>query len=121
DRCPCGMLPCSLWLGPQMQLDQLKRRQFITLLGGAAGWPALVRAQQSRRIPTIGVLWPGVTFPPGPRMEAFRQALRQLGYFEGQNVTLEVRYAEGGLEDIPRLAAELVQLKVDVIAAFGDV
>ena len=53
-------------------------------------------------------------------MEAFRQGLRQLGYVEGQNVVIELRYAEGGLEQLPSLAAELVRLNVDVIAAFGD-
>jgi putative tryptophan/tyrosine transport system substrate-binding protein len=98
----------------------VRRRQFITILGGAALWPALARAQQSGSIPKIGVLWPGVTFPPAPRMEAFREALRQLGYFEGQNVMIELRYAQGGLEQLPRLATELVSLRVDVIAAFGD-
>jgi hypothetical protein len=98
----------------------MRRRAFITLLGGAAAWPLAVRAQQSTRVPKIGVLWPGVTFPPPPRMEAFRGALRQLGYIEGQNVAIELRYAEGGLQQLPNLAAELVRLKVDVIAAFGD-
>jgi putative ABC transport system substrate-binding protein len=53
-------------------------------------------------------------------MEAFREALRQLGYVEGRNVAIELRYAEGGLQQLPNLAAELVRLKVDVITAFGD-
>ena len=97
------------------------RRAFIALLGGAAAWPLAARGQQSAKVSRIGVLWPGVTFPPSPpRMEAFRQGLRQLGYVEGQNVAIELRYAEGGLEQLPSLAAELVRLNVDVIAAFGD-
>ena len=98
----------------------MRRREFIAVLGGAAAWPLAARAQQSTRVSKIGVLWPGVTFPPPPRMEAFRGALRQLGYIEGQNVAIELRYAEGGLQQLPNLAAELVRLKVDVIAAFGD-
>jgi putative tryptophan/tyrosine transport system substrate-binding protein len=102
-------------------MSNMKRREFITLLcGAAAAWPLAARAQQSARLSKIGVLWPGVTFPPPPRMEAFREALRQLGYIEGQNVAIELRYAEGGLQQLPNLAAELVRLKVDVITAFGD-
>ena len=66
----------------------------------------VARAQQSTRVSKIGVLWPGVTFPPPPRMEAFRQALRQLGYVEGQNIAIELRYAEGGPQQLPNLAAE---------------
>jgi putative tryptophan/tyrosine transport system substrate-binding protein len=98
----------------------VKRRAFIAGLGGAAAWPMVARAQQSERVSKIGVLWPGVTFPPPPRMEAFRQALRQLGYVEGQNVAIELRYAQGGPQELPRLAADLVGLNVDVITAFGD-
>src|SRR5262245_24621123 len=98
----------------------IDRREFITLLGGAAAWPIAAQSQQSGNIPKIGILWPGVTFPPAPRMEAFREALRQLGYFEGKNIVVELRYAQGGLEQLPHLATELVGLKVDVIAAFGD-
>jgi ABC-type uncharacterized transport system substrate-binding protein len=91
------------------------------LLGGAAAaWPLGARAQQPGSIPKIGVLWPGATFPPPPRMEAFRQALRQLGYVEGDNVTIELRYAQGGLQELPRLVTELIRLNVDVITAFGD-
>jgi putative ABC transport system substrate-binding protein len=73
----------------------MRRRKFIAGLGGAVAWPLVARAQQSERISKIGVPWPGVTFPPPPRMEAFRQALRQLGYVEGQNVAIELRYAQG--------------------------
>ena len=99
---------------------QLKRREFITLLGGAVAWPLAARAEQAGSIPKIGVLWPGASPPASPRMESFRQALRQLGYVEGQNVAIELRYAQGGLQQLPDLAAELVRLKVDVIAALGD-
>jgi putative ABC transport system substrate-binding protein len=98
----------------------MKRRTFITLLGGAAAaWPLVARAQQPTK-PVIGVLWPG-TSPPGyPRMESFTQALRQLGFIEGQNISIEIRYARGGLQQLPELAAELVLMNVDVLATFGD-
>jgi putative ABC transport system substrate-binding protein len=96
------------------------RRRVITLLGGAAAWPLAARAEQARSIPKIGVLWPGASPPASPRMESFRQALRQLGYVEGQNVAIELRYAQGGLQQLPDLAAELVSLKVNVITTFGD-
>ena len=100
----------------------MRRREFITLLGGAAAvWPLAARAQQqAETIPKIGVLWPGGAPPASPRMESFRQALSQLGYIEGRNVAIEIRYAEGGVRQLPELAAELVRLKVNVITAFGD-
>jgi putative ABC transport system substrate-binding protein len=99
----------------------MQRRQFITLLGGATAWPLMARAQQQvGAIPKIGVLWPGAVPPGSPRMESFRQALRQSGYIDGQNVTIELRYAEKGPQQLPELAAELVRLNVNVITAFGD-
>jgi putative tryptophan/tyrosine transport system substrate-binding protein len=99
----------------------MRRREFITLLGGAAAaWPLAARAQQAGSIRKIGVLWPGASPPASPRMESFREALGRLGYVEGQNLAIELRYAEGGLQQLPDLAAELVRLKVDVIIAFGD-
>jgi putative tryptophan/tyrosine transport system substrate-binding protein len=97
----------------------MRRSEFITLLVGAAAWPLAARAQQPA-IPVIGILWPGQTPPGSPRMESFTQALRQLGFIEGQNVSIELRYARGGPQQLPELAAELVRLKVDVLATFGD-
>src|ERR1700756_5665168 len=98
----------------------MKRREFISLLGGAAAiWPLAAHAQQPA-MPVIGMLWPGQTPPGSPRMESFTQALRQLGFIEGQNVSIELRYARGGLQQLPELAAELVRIKVDVLATFGD-
>ena len=98
----------------------MRRRDFITLLGGAAAaWPLAARAQQAA-MRSIGVLWPASAPPPPPRMESFRLALRQLGFVEGQNLAIQLRYAEKGPQQLPELAAELVRVKVDVIAAFGD-
>jgi len=103
-----------------MQFGQLKRREFITLLGGAAAWPLPARAQQASNSATIGLLWPGDAPPASPRMESFRQGLRALGFVDGQNVAIELRYAQKGPQQLPELAAELVRLKVDVIFASGD-
>jgi putative ABC transport system substrate-binding protein len=99
----------------------MRRRELITLIGGAGlAWPLGARAQQDGSIPRIGILWPGTSLPAPPRMEAFRQGLRDLGFIDGQNVIIELRYAQGGLQQLPELAAELVRLKIDVIQASGD-
>jgi putative tryptophan/tyrosine transport system substrate-binding protein len=104
-----------------MQINRLARREFIALLGGAAlVWPRAAVGQPAGNMTRIGVLWPGASPPAPPRMESFRQALRQLGFVEGQNIAIEFRYAQGGLQQLPDLAAELVRLKVDVITTFGD-
>ena len=93
------------------------RREFITLLGGAAAaWPFAARAQQSAKIARIGFLISGLAVNPH-LPEAFRRGLRDLGYVEGRNVVIEYRDAEGKLERFPALAAELVALNVDVIVA----
>jgi len=101
-----------------MQFDQLRRREFITLLGAA--WPLAARAQQAESTPRIGLLWPGDAPPASPRMESFRQGLCALGFVDGQNVAIELRYAQRGPQQLPELAAELVRLKVDVVLAPGD-
>jgi ABC-type uncharacterized transport system substrate-binding protein len=95
----------------------MRRREFITLIGGAAGiWPLAARAQQPR-VSTIGVL---VHDAPGWQQfwQVFREALRQLGYVEGENSRLEFRSDQGELSRLPELAAELVRLKVDVIVTW---
>jgi len=95
----------------------VRRREFISLLGGAAAaWPLGASAQQAAKIFRIGYLAGDLaTSPHLP--EAFRRGLRDLGYVEGRNVVIEYRDAEGKLERLPTLAAELVALKVDVIVA----
>jgi putative ABC transport system substrate-binding protein len=102
-----------------MPFDQLKRRQFITLLGGVtAAWPLPARAQQVGKVPRIGYLSPG-SASPGPLAyhDEFQRGLRELGYVEGQNIVIEYRFAEGKFDRLDRLAAELVQLNVDVIVS----
>ena len=89
----------------------MKRREFITLLGGAAAWPFMTRAQDAKKIPRIGVLWPN----PPATFEFVRQGLRELGYIEGQSIRFEFRWAEGKLDQLPELARELVGIPVDVI------
>ena len=92
------------------------RREFITLLGGAAAaWPLAARAQQARKIPRIGVLWPN----PPATFEFMRQGLQDFGYVEGRNIGFEFRWAEGKLDRLPELAAELVRLQVDVIVTLA--
>ena len=97
----------------------MRRREFITLLGGAAAaWPLAARAQQAARLPRLGVLLLS-TPQADPQMETARRALRDLGYVEGHNLAIEYRYAEGRPERLPDLAADLVRLKPDVLFVLG--
>jgi putative ABC transport system substrate-binding protein len=101
-----------------MQLDHLKRREFITLLGGAAAvWPLAARAQQSLGRPLVGLLSPLSQAAAARNVEGFRKGLRDLGYVEGRNIAVEFRYSEGVPARLPELAAELVALNPDVIFA----
>jgi putative tryptophan/tyrosine transport system substrate-binding protein len=93
----------------------MNRRAFITLLGGAAAWPLAARAQQAGKVPRIGFL--GMSSPSAfaSRLEGFRLGLRDFGYVEGTNLSIEYRWAEGRYERLPALAAELVRSNVDLI------
>src|SRR5262245_64498171 len=99
-----------------MQTAQMRRREFITLLGGAAAaWPLAARGQQPHPMRRIGILaderWPPI--------DSLKQGLRNLGYVEGQNLEFVYRVAAGQQERYPGLAAELVALPVELIVALG--
>jgi hypothetical protein len=97
------MLPLNPWLGQRMQFDRLKRREFITLLGGAAAaWPLTARAQQAERVRLIGVLM-NITaddLPQRANIAAFQQVMAQSGWTDGRNVKIDVRWSGG---DVVRL------------------
>ena len=97
----------------------MRRRAFITLLGGAAVWPLAARAQRAAKMLTIGYLGPATPAVESQRIAAFVQRLRELGWSEGRNLAIEYRWAEGRSERFSEIAAEFVQLKVDVIATYA--
>lgn len=99
----------------------MRRREFLNVLCGAVTVPLTAHAQQlADGVRKIGLLWPAAAPPAPPRMEAFRQGLREAGFVEGQNLLIELRYAQKGPQQLAELAAELVRLRVDVIQASGD-
>jgi putative ABC transport system substrate-binding protein len=97
----------------------VKRRSFVTLLGGAATWPLAARAQQAAKLPTIGFLGGSTPSLWSAWVSAFVQRLRELGWVEGRNVAIEYRWAEGRNERYTEIATEFVRLKVDLIVTAG--
>jgi putative ABC transport system substrate-binding protein len=105
-----------------MQVDQLKRREFITLLGSAvASWPRAARAQQPGKLPTVGFL--GASWASrsgeGQRLVAFLDRLHELGWLEGRTLSIEYRWAEGRNERFTEIASEFARLKLDVIVTYS--
>ena len=105
-----------------MHFRQWKRREFITLLGSAAAWPVAARAQQSERMRRIGMLM-GIESGPDARarIAAFRQGLRESGWSDDRNLSIEVVWGPGDAEHVRADAADLVRKSPDVILALGPV
>ena len=95
----------------------MRRRDFITLLGGTAAWPLAARAQQPAKLPVVGVLNSASPQAYATRMDAFHQGLSEVGYSEGRDLAFEYRWAEGHYDRLPAMAAELVERRVAVLAA----
>ena len=105
-----------------MVLGQIKRREFITLVGGAAAaWPLAARAQQPAGLPTVGYMGSATPVTQGQWAAVFAQRLQELGWTEGRNVKIEIRWAEGRSERFAEIAAGFVALKVNVIVTSGGV
>jgi putative ABC transport system substrate-binding protein len=100
-----------------MQSGHLKRREFVMLLGGTVAWPLATRAQQQSVRPLIGILSPLSAASAARNIAGFRSGLRDLGYLEGRNATLALRYGDGAPERMAPLARELVALNPDVLMA----
>ena len=98
----------------------MRRREFITLLGGAAVWPLVARAQQSPKVPTIGFLGSGTPATAGTWVAAFAQRLRELGWIEDRNIKIDLRWAEGRNDRSAEIAADFVRLRVEVIVTYSS-
>src|SRR5271166_1432117 len=98
----------------------MRRREFITVVVGAAAWPRAAGAQQQPAMPMVAILSSASLSAFADLLGAFRQGLKETGYVEGQNVAIESRWAEGHFERLPELATELLQQRPAVIVTTGD-
>src|SRR5262245_36722894 len=98
----------------------MRRREFFTLVSGAAAWPLAVHAQQAAKVPVIGFLGSGTASTGNQWAAAFVQRLRELGWIEGRTVAIEYRWADGRNDRVAEIASELVRLKVDVIITYAN-
>jgi ABC-type uncharacterized transport system substrate-binding protein len=99
--------------------QEMKRREFITLIGSVTAWPLAARAQQSEKVPRVGFMGNSTEALEANLVGPFREGLRELGYQEGRNIVVVYRWAEGRYERFPALIAELLAAKVDVIVTAG--
>jgi ABC-type uncharacterized transport system substrate-binding protein len=100
-------------------MSDMRRRQFITLMGGAAAWPLAASAQQPTKLPTIGFLGQSTPVVESQRLDAFLKRLRELGWIEGRTIAIEYAWGQGSSERFAEIAADFVRLKVDVIVTSG--
>src|SRR5262249_12010217 len=106
--------------GPRRRGDRVRRREFITLLGGAAAaWPLAARAQEPGKRPMVGFLGDTTALGDGERAAAFARRLHDLGWIEGRTIAIEYRWADGRSERLAEIAAEFARLKVDIIITGG--
>ena len=92
----------------------MRRREFIAVIGGAVAWPLAARAKQSGKLPRVGILSPAAD-EAAATLVAFRKAIRDLGYVEGETIILDFRLSNGNFDALPELALQLVRVPVDVI------
>src|SRR5262249_14852049 len=109
------------WGNETMHFHQWKRRDLVTLVGGAVSWPLAAHAQQPAKLRTIGLLAPGTVSSHGPWFAELVRRLHELGWIENRNIAFEYRWGDGRSERYDDIAAELVRLKVDVIVTTAPV
>jgi putative ABC transport system substrate-binding protein len=102
-----------------MQSDQRRRREFLALLAGAASFPLRTATAQQNGLPVVGFLSSGSPRPFSKFLKAFQQGLTEIGFIDGRNLAMEYRWAEGHLDELDELAAELAANRVSLIAATG--